>query len=309
MIDMKILVTGGCGFIGSNLAESLVDNGHDVTVLDNYLLGRNENIEKIKAKIKLVKGDIRNEKLVMKLTNNTDIIFNEAAASSSPMFMKTLKDAVSANVDGFINILNAAKENYVKRVIYASTSSIYGNQKLLKENMLTTPPNFYAVTKLMNEHLAILFGQNYDLETVGFRYMSVYGPNENSKGIYANIATQFLKDMKNGKSPVIYGDGTQMRDFIYVKDVVKANILAMNSKKKMIGEVLNVGTGNSTSLNKLVRIINKTIGKNIKPTYVKNTVKNYIQVQKADITRCKKTIGFIPDFTLEQGLKKMYNCY
>lgn len=306
---MKILVTGGCGFIGSNLAESLVDNGHDVTVLDNYLLGRNENIEKIKAKIKLVKGDIRNEKLVMKLTNNTDIIFNEAAASSSPMFMKTLKDAVSANVDGFINILNAAKENYVKRVIYASTSSIYGNQKLLKENMLTTPPNFYAVTKLMNEHLAILFGQNYDLETVGFRYMSVYGPNENSKGIYANIATQFLKDMKNGKSPVIYGDGTQMRDFIYVKDVVKANILAMNSKKKMIGEVLNVGTGNSTSLNKLVRIINKTIGKNIKPTYVKNTVKNYIQVQKADITRCKKTIGFIPDFTLEQGLKKMYNCY
>ena len=226
--DMKILVTGGAGFVGSNLVEALVEKKHEVVVLDNFSLGRKENLKTVLGEVELVDGDLRDFDLIKKTTKNVDVIFNEAAASSSPMFKERLRDAVAVNVDGFVNILNAAKENGVKKVIYASTSSIYGNSPPpLKEDMKVVPVNFYASTKLLNEHLAILFSKEYGLETIGLRYMSVYGPKEQSKGIYANLVSQFLWSMQKGESPVIYGDDTQTRDLTYVKDVVKANILAM----------------------------------------------------------------------------------
>ena len=302
---LSILVTGGAGFIGSNLVERLVGDGHTVVVLDNFSLGKMDNISAVKGKIEIIKGDIRDFETVKKAAKGVDIVFNQAAASSSPMFLNDLRNAVSVNVDGFINVLNACRVNNVRKLIYASTSSVYGNTKPpLKEDAKLSPVNFYSSSKLMNEHLAVLFSREYGLETVGFRYLSIYGPNEKSKGIYANLASQFLWAMQKGEQPVLYGDGNQTREFTYVKDIVAANILAMNSRK-LGSEVFNVGTGSTNSLNELVATINKLLGTSIKPKYVKNTVKNYIQSQLSDITKIKSVLGYSPQYTLEKGLKEL----
>mgnify|MGYP001570184580 CR=1 FL=1 len=304
--SLSILVTGGAGFIGSNLVEALVAHGHSVTILDDFSLGKMENLTSVKNKVEVIKGDLRDLETVKKATKDVDIVFNEAAASSSPMFIDDLRNAVSVNVDGFINVLNACRINDVKKLIYASTSSIYGNSKPpLKEDIPVTPVNLYASTKLLNEHLAILFGKEYGLETIGFRYMSIYGPREESKGIYANLATQFLWAMQRNEQPVVYGDGTQTREFTYVMDVVAANMLAMNLKKNISGEILNIGTGTCTSLNDLVAVINKILGKSIKPKYVENTVKGYIDAQLSDITKIKNMLGYAPKYTLEKGLREI----
>jgi UDP-glucose 4-epimerase len=301
--NMKILVTGGAGFIGSNIANELAKD-NEVVVADNFFLGRKDNLEK---NIIVKKCDILDRKKIFSLCKDIDFIFHQAAASSSPMFLKNLNEAVSVNVNGFINILDAARKNDVKRVIYASTSSIYGNIKgPLREDMKTIPPNFYAASKLMDEFIADIYYKEYGLESIGLRYMSVYGPNEKGKGLFANMVSQFLWSMQKGKRPVIYGDGKQTRDFVFVKDVVQANILAM--KKKKIGhEIFNVGTGRATTLNELVKILNKILGKNIKPLYVKNPVKNYIYTQLADITKIKKMLGYQPRYSLEDGIKYILN--
>lgn len=299
---MKVLVTGGAGFIGSNLAEELVRRGHEVVVFDNFYLGTRKNLEGLD--IEVVNGDIRDADSVNKAANGAAIIFNQAAASSSPMFAKDLRGAVAANVDGFINILNAAKENGTKKIIYASTSSVYGNiPPPLREDMNVTPPNFYAATKLANEHLAKVYANEYGIETVGFRYMSVYGPREEGKGVFANLVSQFLWAIQKNEQPVIYGDGNQTRDFVYVKDVVAANMLAM--EKSVGSEVFNVGTGKATSLNALIDLLNKILGKNIKSKYIKTPVKNYIDTQLADITKIKNILGFRPEYSLEDGIKHM----
>ena len=303
---MKVLVTGGCGFIGSNLVEALLEKGYEVIILDNYLLGRNENLYPHIEEVKVVKGDIRDFALLKELTKDVFAIFNQAASSSAPMFLEDLSNAVAPNVDGFINILNAARLNDVKKVIFASSSSIYGNnQPLLREDMNVVPVNFYASTKLLNEHFAKLFSTEYGIETIGFRYMSVYGPREKSKGIYANLASQFLWKMQEGAQPVIYGDGTQTRDFIFVKDVALANILALETEKKMMGEVFNVGTGTPVSLNELIAILNRILGKNIEPKYTPIPVKNYIMSQVCDISKIRNMLGFEPRYNLEQGIREI----
>ncbi|MBI2578438.1 MAG: SDR family NAD(P)-dependent oxidoreductase [Candidatus Aenigmarchaeota archaeon] len=307
---MRVLVTGGTGFIGSNIAEALAGKGHEVVVLDNFSLGRNENVREITGNVEVVNGDIRDFELLKKITAGCDAILNQAAASSSPMFRSDLRSAVAVNVDGFVNILNAARMNDVKRLVYASSSSIYGNSAPpLREDMPVVPVNFYASTKLLNEHLAVLFGAEYGIETVGFRYMSVYGKNEKSKGMFANLVTQFLWAMMEGKQPEIYGDGEQTRDFTYVRDVVRANVLALESRKRLLGEVFNVGTGKAHSLNELVAIINKILGKNIKPKYVPVPVKNYIAVQQADITKISAALGYRPEYPLESGIRDMLPHY
>lgn len=302
----NVLVTGGAGFIGSNLVEALVEDNHEVVVLDDFSMGTEKNLAGVAKEIRIVKGDIRDKALLLKLTKNMDFIFNQAAASSSPMFQERLVECIDININGFVNILKASKENGVKRVIYASTSSIYGNnQPPLKEDMKITPPNFYSMTKFANEHSAVIFSKVYDLETVGLRYMSVYGPHEEAKGEFANLATQFMWSMKKGNQPVIYGDGKQTRDFTFVKDIVKANILSMKTKKRMLGEVFNAGSGKAVQLNALVDMLSKLMGKNIKPKYIKTPEffsKTYINSQLADITKISRTLNYKPDYPLERGL-------
>ena len=302
---MKVLVTGGAGFIGSNICEALVQKGYEVIVLDNFFLGRAENLSKVKKDVELMKGDLLDEKFVAKTMKGVDFVIHQAAASSSGMFKTDLKKAVAVNVEGTINLLNAARDNNVKRFVFASTSSIYGNNRPpLREDMFVLPPNFYAATKLEKEYLAALFSQDYGLETVAFRYMSIYGPHEEGKGIFANLVSQFMWAMKKGEQPVIYGDGSQTRDLTYVKDVVQANLLAIETKRKMLGEVFNVGSGKSHSLNELVDLLNEILDTDIKPKHV-DLPRNYIMSQVADISKIKQILGYKPRYSLEEGIRDM----
>ena len=299
---MKILVTGGAGFIGSNLVERLVQEGHEIVVLDNFALGRMENLSAVKNSITLVKGDIRNEDDVNAAAEGCEIIFNEAAASSSPMFMNNLRESVAVNVDGFVNILNAARKFDAEKIIYPSTSSIYGNlPPPLKEDMNVCPPNFYSVTKHLNESIARVFSAEYGISTIGFRYMSVYGPKEEGKGIYAKLVSQFLWAMRKGQSPVIYGNGSQTRDFVYVKDVVDANMLAIGSNIK--SDVFNIGSGLSRSLNELVELLNMILEKHIIPRYVEMPVKSYINSQLGGIEKIRTHLNYRPRYSIERGIR------
>lgn len=306
---MRILITGGAGFIGSNIAEALVDASHDVIVLDNFSLGRRENLSKIEDKIEIVEGDVRNTETLEPLVKGTDYVFHEAAASSAPMFERDPRAGTDINVNGFLNVLEFSRKRGVSGVIYASTSSLYGGiSGRQKEDACVVPPNFYSVTKLAREHLARLYTKNYGLQTVGFRYFSVYGPHERPKGRYANIISQFLWEMQEDRPPVIFGDGRQSRDFTFVADVVRANILAMEAieKKKdgVSGESFNVGTGRAATFNDIVKLLNVAMKKKIKAKYVRNEIKNYVQDTLADLSKAKKFLGYSPEFPLKEGIEK-----
>ncbi len=302
---MKCLVTGGAGFIGSNLVKTLVAEGHEVIALDNFSLGRKENLAEVLKEIELIKGDVMDAGLLRRLTRDVEIIFHQAAASSSGMFMEKLGYAMAVNVQGFINLLETARENGVKRIVHASTSSIYGNSPPpLKEDDKVVPPNFYSASKLVCEHLGRIYSSEYGLETVALRYMSVYGPGERSKGKYANLVSQFLWAMQRGERPVIWGDGNQTRDFVYVKDVVRANLLAAKARG-ISGEVINVGTGKETTLNELVSILNGMLGTNIRPKYVRIPVKNYIFRQRADMRKARRLLGYEPLYSLRDGIREL----
>ena len=299
-----VLVTGGAGFIGSNLTEDLINRGYEVRVLDNFSLGKEDNLKEIKDKIKLISGSITDEKLVFGAVDGCDYVFNLAAASSAPMFDEDPRKGYNVNVMGFMNVLEAARRHGVKRVMYASSSSIYGDAPMpQKEEMKVTPPNFYSATKLVNEDCARLYTEVFGLETVGFRFFSVYGPNEKAKGRFANIISQFLWKMKNDEVPVIFGDGSQTRDFTYVKDITKAMILGMEADSKVAGHFFNIGTERRDSFNDVIKLLNKALGKDIKPKYVENPIKNYVAHTMADITKIKEMLGYEPEYTLEQGIE------
>jgi len=303
---MKVLITGGLGFIGSNLAKALVGKGHEVSVIDNLLLGVRENVDNIKNKIQVIIGDVLKKEDLEK-AGKSDIIFHFAASSSSPMFQEDLEGSYRNNIEGFINILEFARDSGTKKVIYASTSSIYGNNPTpLREDDKVIPPNYYSVTKLDMEYTAHIFSKASNLECIGFRFMSVYGPGEKSKGKFANLASQFLWEMMKGKRPVLYGDGTQRRDFTNVDDIVQANILAMESEKKFGSEIFNIGRYEDYSLIELVDVLNKVLGTDIKPEFIPNPVKEtYIYTQLGDITKIKERLGYEPKVSLEDGLKRL----
>ena len=305
---MNILVTGGAGFIGCNVVAELLQRGHQVTVLDDLSFGRKENLQPVLHNITFIQGSITDEEIVRKACQNMHVIINLAAASASPMFsLANIRKAVHVNIDGFLLLLKVAVEQKVKRVLYASTSSIYGNNfDKLHEQSTPLPPNMYAATKLGNEYFASVFSQEYELETIGFRFLSVYGPHEESKGKYANLASQFLWAALQEQSLVIYGDGSQKRDFTYVKDVAQALALGAESNKKHLAEVLNVASGQSHSLNELVFFLNQLLGKKIQPQYIPNPVKNYIVSQDADISKIQQVLSYKPKFLLPQGLQDMY---
>jgi len=249
---MKILVTGALGFIGSNLTERLLKEGHEVSALDNLHTGSEENVESIKDKIKIFKmnsGDIE------KTGEKYDIIFHNGVYSSSPMYKKDPHLTAKA-LDEWISILEYARKNS-SRIVFASTSSMYnGITPPHKEDIIPLVTDFYTEARIEMERLAELYNKLHSVPVVGLRYFSVYGPHEKAKKNFANLITQFLWTMKEGKAPVIFGDGTQTRDFTYVDDIVEANLLAMKYGK--FG-VFNVGKGKSTTLNEIVKILNEKL--------------------------------------------------
>lgn len=304
---MKILVTGGAGFIGSNIANTLSRDKNTVIAFDDLSLGRPTNLSR---DVKFVKGSIMDFELTLEVGRGCDYIFHSAAKSSSPMFKDDPRKGVDINALGFMNVAESAKRNHIKKVIFASSSSLYNGLPIpFKESDIITPKTFYEASFYCREILAKTYYCENGLNLVGLRYFSVYGPHEEHKGNFANNISQFLWSMRNGQSPVIYGDGTQTRDFTFVDDVVQANILALQSEEMEFG-IYNIGTSIETSFSRLVEVINRHLGTNIQATYVDNPIKNYVQKTKADITLAKLELGYAPKFSLDDGISVLIrkNC-
>jgi len=287
---MNILVTGGAGFIGSNIANTLSREKHTAVVaFDDLSLGRPINLSQ---SVKFVMGSVMDYELTLQLSKGCDYIFHSAAKSSSPMFKNDPREGVDINALGFMNVMESAKRNQVKKVIFASSSSMYNGLPIpFKESQTITPKTFYEASFYCREILAKSYYLENGLNSIGLRYFSVYGPNEKHKANFANNISQFLWTMTNGDSPIIYGDGTQTRDFTFVDDVVQANILALQSEGREFG-IYNIGTGIETSFSRIVEIINQHLGTDIRATYVDNPIKNYVQKTKADISLAKSELGY-----------------
>jgi UDP-glucose 4-epimerase len=293
---MKFIVTGGAGFIGSHLAEELIKRGFDVTIIDDLSLGVENNIPKEAV---FIKGS---SSKVSEIPGLIDGIFHLGIPSSSPMY-KEDPYLVGKTINEAITIFEYARKNQCK-IVYASTSSIYnGNSLPYKEDMPVYVTDYYTECRYAIERLAKLYYDLYNVKSIGLRLFSVYGPREEHKGKYANIISQFLWSIMKNERPVIYGDGSQTRDFIYVSDVVNAFILAMFSNIDC--DVFNVGTGKNYSFNEVINLLNKYLGKDIKPIYKPNPIKNYVYHTLADTTKAEKILGFKAKISLEEGIRNI----
>lgn len=301
---MRVLITGGAGFIGNNLARRLLAAGHQVSAVDDCSLGWPANLP---AEVPLLTGDVSIHSTWEEL-EPCEAIVHLAGASSAPMFPGNLVECFRNNVLGFLEALEFARAKGVGRVLYASTSSIYGNvTPPLREAGPIEIPNFYAVSKYCMEQIARMFTLQYlQVETIGFRFMSVYGPREDHKGIYANLVSQFIWDMEAGRSPEIYGDGGQSRDFTNVGDICQAIQLAMEYPGRLNHSVFNVGTARDTCLNELVEVLAEEMRTDIRPRYIPNPVQHgYVRQQLADISHIRSTLGYEPSVDLRQGIREI----
>ena len=293
---MKFIVTGGAGFIGSHLAEELIKKGCDVIVIDDLSLGVKENIPK---EATFIKGS---SSKVSEISGSIDGIFHLGMPSSSPMY-KEDPYLVGKTINEAIAIFEYARKNQCK-VVYASTSSIYnGNPIPYKEDMPVYVTDYYTECRYAIERLAKLYYDLYNVKSIGLRLFSVYGTREEHKGCYANVVSQFLWSIMKNERPIIYGDGNQTRDFIYVSDVVNAFILAMFSNIDC--DVFNAGTGKNYSFNEVINLLNKCLGKDIKPIYKPNPIKNYVYHTLADTTKAEKILGFKAKISLEEGIRNI----
>ena len=297
---MKILVTGGAGFIGSHITEYLVQRGDNVTVIDNLKTGQTANLSKVNKNINFVNGDIRNYKLLEGLVNDTDGVFHEAALASVQQSFEMQDEYFDVNVNGTENILKLASE-YGFKVVYASSSSVYGNPKHVptKENHDRKPLNPYAETKLEEELLAEKYSE-MDVSVIGLRYFNVFGRRQSKE--YAGVIKLFLEKIQQNKDPKINGDGLQTRDFVYIEDVVKANILAMDSNIKH--EFLNVGSGSSISILDLATVCIETSGLSLKPIHGPE-LPGDVRATKADTKLIEKLLNWKAKTKLEDWLSKV----
>ena len=297
---MKILVTGGAGFIGSHIAEYLVQRGDDVTVLDNLNTGKKENLAKINDKINFVNGDIRDYKLLEKLVNDTSSVFHEAALASVQQSFSMKDEYFDVNVSGTENILKLGKE-YGFKIVYASSSSVYGNPKKIpiKEGDDRKPINPYAQTKLEGEYLAKKYSE-IGVSVIGLRYFNVFGSRQSIE--YAGVIKLFLEKIKQKMPPKINGDGLQTRDFVHIDDIVKANILAMDSDIKH--EFFNVGTGNSISILDLANVVINASGLSLEPIHGPE-LSGDVRATQGDITLIRKLLNWEPKMRLSDWLTKI----
>ena len=297
---MKILVTGGAGFIGSHIAEYLVQRGDDVTVLDNLITGSKENLTKISDKINFVNGDIRDHKLLEKLVSDTTGVFHEAALASVQQSFSMKDEYIDVNVSGTENIFKLAKE-YGFKIVYASSSSVYGNPKKIpvKEDDERKPINPYAKTKLDGEDLAKKYSE-IGVKVIGLRYFNVFGKRQSKE--YAGVIKLFLQRIQQKKSPKINGDGLQTRDFVHIDDVVKANVLAMDSD--INHRFLNVGSGLPTSVLDLANLIIEISGLSLEPIHGPE-LSGDVKATQSDIELIRKLLNWEPKMKLDDWLSKI----
>jgi nucleoside-diphosphate-sugar epimerase len=297
------LVTGGAGFIGSHLAEELVRRGHQVRVLDNLSTGKRRNLEHI-APVEFVEGDVADPDACARAVRGVEFVLHQAAIPSVPRSVKDPVTSNRANIDGSLNVLVAARDAGVRRVVYAGSSSAYGDTPTLpkREDMPTGPLSPYALQKLVAEQYCQMFTRLYGLETVTIRYFNVFGPRQDPGSPYSGVISLFSTALLEGRQPTIYGDGEQTRDFTYVANVVDGVLRACEAPAAS-GEVINVATGGRISLNQLLQAMNEIIGTNIAPAYAEGRVGD-VRDSQADITKARQLLGYTPLVTLEEGLRR-----
>ena len=318
---MKVLVTGGAGFIGSNLCEYLLENGHDVCCLDNFATGKMENIipllQKYSKHFKLIIGDIRNLCDCQKAVDGMEYVLHEAALGSVPRSVKDPITTNEVNIGGFLNMLIASRDAGVKRFIFAASSSTYGDSQILPkvENVIGKPLSPYAITKYVNELYADVFAKTYGIEYIGLRYFNVFGRRQDPNGAYAAVIPLFVKKFMNYESPNINGDGEYSRDFTYIDNVIQMNMLALLTENvDAVNQIYNTACGERTTLNQLVSYLREYLSKldseiaKIEPTYGSNRVGD-IPHSLACVDKAKKLLNYTPKYDVKIGLKEAITWY
>ena len=305
----KALVTGGAGFIGSHLVEALVSFGCKVAVLDNLTTGHLVNLESVKDQITFYKNDIRELDMLEKAAEGCDVIFHLAAVVAVQQTISNPVESTMINDIGTINVLEAARSKNVRRVVLASSCAVYGDDPRLpkKETMTPMPTSPYAVHKLSAEHYARIYFDLFGVETVSLRFFNVYGPRQDPSSAYSGVISIFMAKAASNQVPVIYGDGSQSRDFVYVKDVVKANLLAATADT-VAGNALNIGTGSYVLINRLWELIASLSGQRITPAYEPARSGDILH-SVAGMELTQSVLNFKNDFTLEQGLEITFDWY
>ena len=306
---MRYLVTGAAGFIGSNIVHELLRRKHEVRGIDNFATGRRENIKGFVSDIEFIEGDIRDADALKSAMQGVDVVLHQAAIPSVPRSIQDPATSHDVNVNGTLNILTVARELGVRRIVNASSSSVYGDSPTLpkREDMPTNPLSPYAVSKLSAERYCTVFSRVYDIEAVSLRYFNVFGPRQDPTSQYSAVIPKFITAMQRGEQPVIFGDGEQSRDFTYVANVVEANILASEAALEE-GISVNCACHERTTLNDLVRQLNELLGTSIQPKYAPPRPGD-IKHSYADIALAQRTIGFRPNTDFKTGLKKTVAWY
>ena len=307
----RYLVTGGAGFIGSHIAEELLNRGEFVRVLDNFSTGRRQNVAQFadSPNLELVEGDLRSYHIVEEAVNGMDYVLHEGALPSVPRSVKDPITTNDINVNGTLNILNACLKANVKRVVFASSSSIYGNGFELpkREDMKPAPESPYAVSKWTGERYCQVYTKLYGLETVCLRYFNVFGPRQDPNSQYSAVIPKFIQLIKDGKRPVVYGDGEASRDFTYVSNVVQGNLLACTAENAA-GEVFNVACGGSITINQLIQKISDILGKKIVPIY-EDPRTGDIKCSYASIEKAKEILGYDGIICFDDGINRTMECF
>jgi UDP-N-acetylglucosamine/UDP-N-acetyl-alpha-D-glucosaminouronate 4-epimerase len=298
------LVTGGAGFIGSHIASALAAAGARVRVIDDLSTGYRENLQEIKGDLDFVQGSLADERTLAKAVEDVELVFHEAAIPSVPRSVENPRQTHVASVESTFSLLLAARDRKVRRLVYAASSSAYGDQPTLPkvETMLPEPLSPYAVAKLVGEHYCQVFTRVYGLETVSLRYFNVFGPRQDPSSTYSGVVSRFISDLLGGKRPVIYGDGEQSRDFTYIENVVDANLKAAETSKG-IGQVINIANGKRITLNQLLQELKSLTNKPDVSADYQAPRAGDVKHSLADITRARELLGFEPRVGLRSGLE------
>jgi nucleoside-diphosphate-sugar epimerase len=299
------LVTGGAGFIGSHLVDALLARGDSVRVLDNLSTGYIDNLNTVTDKVEFIRGDIQDKTIVQKAMGNVDFVFHLAAMVSVPQSMHQPMDAELMNAAGTLNLLQAASDAGVQSFVLSSTCAVYGDEPTLPkvETMLPEPKSPYAVAKLAGEHYCKVFNESFNLKTVVFRYFNVFGPRQDPSSAYSGVISIFVDKLLRGVAPTIFGDGEQTRDFVYVADVVRANLLAVETEQAA-GQVFNIGTGRQVSLNQLFEGLCGILGCSIQPDYAPPRAGDIVHSLSSP-DRAKSVLDWQAEVTLKEGLQQL----
>lgn len=299
------LITGGAGFIGSNIAEFLVEQGESVRVLDCFVTGCRENLAKIEKRIEIIEGDVCDRDVCRIAVEDMDFVLHQAAIPSVPRSIERPVESATVNVIGTVNLLEAAARAKIQRFVFAASSSAYGDQEAERksESLMPAPKSPYAAAKLAGEHFCAAFAESFGLHTVALRYFNVFGPRQDPNSPYSAVVPLFIRSMMMGRAPTIFGDGLQSRDFTYIENVIEANIAATRAGKDSAGRVFNVGCGKSYSLLNLVAALNQIMGTKIEAQFAEARTGD-VRHSLADISAARSALGYDVRVDFEEGLRR-----